>query len=156
MKKGVFLLALATLLVSPIVSYGETKEKKCEEKCLNLCSDKDDKSHADCMTYCMDQCLRERLTANYNLSPEQKSDLDSSKHCTESGPASANILVASVMDDKDQPCYVGGKVAAYCSRNAPYYNVFSGDCYQDLQECKKADGDLSTVEGSGGCVRCSK
>ncbi|MDD2336347.1 MAG: hypothetical protein PHD01_07195 [Geobacteraceae bacterium] len=96
MIKGVLLIALATLLVSPIVSYGETKEKKCEEKCLSLCSDKDDKSHADCMTYCMNQCMRDRLTANYNLSPKQKSGLDSTKPCAETETATVNIMVASV------------------------------------------------------------
>lgn len=156
MNKRMLLMALAALLVFPVVTYGETKEVKCEEKCLKSCSDKDDKSHADCMTYCMDQCLRDRFTGSYNLLPGPKSDLDSSKLCAEAGTTTKNTRVASVFDDKDQPCYVGGKLAAYCSRNNPYFNAFNNNCYQNLQECKKADGDFSGVEGSGGCVRCSK
>ena len=111
MKKRMILLALATLLVTPMNSYAET---------------------------------------------ELKTGLDSSTPCTEFGTANAKIIFASVMDDKDQPCYVGREVTAYCSRNNPYFNVFDSNCYPNLQECKKADGDLSTVEGSGGCVRCSK
>jgi hypothetical protein len=64
-----------------------------------------------------------------------------------------NIVVAA---NNDQPCYAGGKYVGNCSRTAPYYNVFSGECYSTLQDCKKADGDLSNVQGSGGCVRCGK
>lgn len=66
------------------------------------------------------------------------------------------LLMASVYDDKDQPCYAGGKHVGNCSRNRPYYNVLNGECYATLDECKQADGDLSSVSGSGGCVRCGK
>lgn len=68
----------------------------------------------------------------------------------------ANISVASVYDDKDQPCYAGGQYVANCSRNSPYYNVLNGECYSSLQECKQADGDLSNTQGNGSCVRCGK
>lgn len=67
-----------------------------------------------------------------------------------------NITVASVYDDKDQPCYAGGQYVGNCSRNNPYYNVLNGVCYASLQDCKQADGDLSTVQGNGSCVRCGK
>ena len=67
--------------------------------------------------------------------------------------ATRNIMVAS---NDDLPCYAGGKYVGNCSRNESYYNVFNGECYSTLQDCKKADGDLSSTQGSGGCVRCSK
>jgi hypothetical protein len=67
-----------------------------------------------------------------------------------------NAIVASVYDDKDQPCYAGGQYVGNCSRNSPYYNVLNGECYSSLQDCKQADGDLSTVQGNGSCVRCGK
>lgn len=67
-----------------------------------------------------------------------------------------NIFVASVYDDKDQPCYAGGQYLGNCSRNNPYFNVFNGECYPSLQDCKKADGDLSSNQSSAGCVRCGK
>lgn len=67
-----------------------------------------------------------------------------------------NVIIASVYDDKDQPCYAGGQYVGNCSRNNPYYNVFNGVCYSSLQDCKQADGDLSTVQGNGSCVRCGK
>ena len=159
MKKGMLLMMLVVLMAIPLASYAETKDK-CELKCLKLCSNKDDKGHAGCMTVCMDRCLRDQLTSSRNLPALSKSDLDSSNPCAEAGTekesVTKNIVVASVMDDNDQPCYVGGKIAAYCSRNKPYYHTFSGECYPTLQECKKADGDLANVQGSGGCVRCGK
>ena len=67
-----------------------------------------------------------------------------------------NTVVASAFDDKDQPCYAGGKHVGNCSQNKPYYNVFSGECYSTLKDCKKADGDLESVQANGGCVRCGK
>ncbi|WP_295054701.1 hypothetical protein [Sulfuricurvum sp.] len=67
-----------------------------------------------------------------------------------------NVIVASVYDDKDQPCYAGGQYVGNCSRNSPYYNVLNGECYSSLQDCKQADGDLSAVQGNGSCVRCGK
>lgn len=62
----------------------------------------------------------------------------------------------TIVSNKDQPCYAGGKYVGNCSRNQPYYHVFSGVCYTTLAECKKADGDLSGTSGSGGCVRCGR
>ena len=73
--------------------------------------------------------------------------------CSGSDPGPGGVLIAS---DKDQPCYAGGQYVGNCSRNQPYYNVFSGSCYATLDACKKADGDLSRTSGSGGCVRCGK
>lgn len=67
-----------------------------------------------------------------------------------------SVTVASVYDDKDQPCYAGGQYVGNCSRNSPYYNVLNGECYSSLQGCKQADGDLSSVQGNGSCVRCGK
>jgi hypothetical protein len=70
----------------------------------------------------------------------------------ETGGATKVMLAA----ENDLPCHVGGKYVGNCSRNKPYYNAFSGECYPTLQECKKADGDLSSTQGSGGCVRCGR
>jgi hypothetical protein len=66
---------------------------------------------------------------------------------------SRSIVLAS---DSDQPCYAGGKYLGNCPRTAPYHHVFNGTCYATLDDCKKADGDLSTAPGSGGCVRCGR
>lgn len=159
MNKAMLSMLLVALLVIPMVSDAETLEN-CETKCLKLCSGKDDKGHAGCMKFCMETCMRDKQKDSRELSTVSNSDLEGSKSCAETvmgkESASMNILVASVMDDNDQPCYVGGKIAAYCSRNKPYYHTFSGVCYPTLPECKKADGDLSTVSGFGGCVRCGK
>jgi hypothetical protein len=80
-----------------------------------------------------------------------------SKFCAEADTRETvrtnNPMLAS---NNDQPCYAGGKYVGNCSRNQPYYNVFSGACYATLQDYKKADGDLSSVQGSGGCVRCGR
>jgi hypothetical protein len=65
-----------------------------------------------------------------------------------------NKIYALAFDDNDLPCYVGGQYVAKCSRNNPYYNAFSGECYATLKDCKKADGDLADAPGSGSCVRC--
>jgi hypothetical protein len=159
MKKGMLLMVLVALMVIPLVSYADTKDK-CQSKCLNLCSNKNDEDHAGCMTVCMDRCLHGNLMKSRNLSELPKFDLNSSTLYAEAGTGkesvTKNIVVASVFDDNDQPCYVGGKYVRNCSRNKPYYNAFSGECYPTLQECKKADGDLANVQGSGGCVRCGK
>lgn len=156
MKKGMLLMVLVALMVIPLASYAETKDK-CESKCLQLCSNKDDESFNGCMKVCMAKC---KPTDSHNLPMPSKSDLNSSKPCAEAGTEKesviTNIMVASVFDDNDQPCYVGGKYVRNCSRNKPYYNVFSGECYPTLTECKKADGDLASAQGSGGCVRCGK
>jgi hypothetical protein len=68
----------------------------------------------------------------------------------------SNVVFASIYDDRDQPCYAGGKYVGTCSRNSPYYNVLSGECYSTLQDCKRADGDLSDALGHGNCTRCGK
>jgi hypothetical protein len=151
-------VAVIFLLTIPLASYAETLAE-CETKCIKHCGSggKDDESFNGCMKVCMAQC---KPTGSRNLQEPSKSDLNSSKPCAEAGTekesVTKNIVVASVLDDLDQPCYVGGKYVRNCSRNKPYYNVFSGECYPTLQECKKADGDLASVQGSGGCVRCGK
>lgn len=159
MKKGMLFIVFVALMVIPLASYSETKEK-CESKCLKLCSNKDDKGHAGCMTVCMDRCLRDQHTDSRNLPAPSKADLDNYKLYAEAGTIkeneTKNIVVASVFDDLDQPCYAGGKYAGNCSRNQPYYNVLSGACYATLGDCKKADGDLSSAQGSGSCVRCGR
>jgi hypothetical protein len=70
----------------------------------------------------------------------------------ETGSISNHLLVSN----NDLPCYVGGKYTGNCSRSNPYYNAFNGGCYPSLQDCKKADGDLSNTQGSGSCVRCGR
>jgi len=40
-----------------------------------------------------------------------------------------HIVVASVYDDKDQPCYVGGKYVGNCSRNKPYLHLFPSSSF---------------------------
>jgi hypothetical protein len=140
--------AVALFLVAiPMVSYSGTYAD-CETKCLKLCSDKDDKGHPGCMTVCMDRCSR---------SNHSQSKGDNHKLCAEADTREMvrtnNPMLAS---NNDQPCYAGGKYVGNCSRNQPYYNVFSGACYATLQACKKADGDLSSVQGQGGCVRCGR
>ena len=154
-------MALVALMVTPLASYAETKEK-CEVKCIDRCGsyDKTDKAFNNCMRFCMAECLPGKPTSSRNLPEPSKSDLNGSKPCAEAGTEKesviTNMVVASVFDDNDQPCYVGGKYTRNCSRNKPYYNAFSGECYPTLQDCKKADGDLSSAQGSGGCVRCGK
>jgi hypothetical protein len=91
---------------------------------------------------------------------QEKSDLNSLKMCTEAVPqtesVTTNSVVASDYAANDQPCYVGGKYVGNCSQSSPFYNALNGECYSRLQDCKKADGDLSSTSGSGSCVRCGK
>lgn len=80
-----------------------------------------------------------------------------SKPCAEADARETGSIVNPMLaSNNDLPCYVGGKYVGNCSRDKPYYNAFSGGCYPSLQDCKKADGDLSNTQGSGGCVRCGR
>lgn len=168
MKKFAMFSAVAIifLLAVPMMSYAETGEKcaaDCVDKCSSLGSGKE---YATCLENCLNGCY-DKPTGIPEVPPPtpvdtsmEKSDLNSLKSSTEAGTEIMSdvmiIAAASGFDDLDQPCYVGGKVAHYCSRNSPYYNAFSDECYSTLQDCKKADGDLESAPGSGGCVRCGK
>jgi hypothetical protein len=156
MKKGMLFMVLVALMVVPMISYAANKEK-CESQCLQLCSGKGDEDHAVCMKLCMNQCMRDKHTDNRDLKEPSQSDRNSFKPCIEADTikesVTKNIVLAA---DNGLPCYAGGKYVGNCSHAKPYYNVFSGECYPSLQDCKKADGDLSKTQGSGGCVRCSK
>ncbi|TRZ88816.1 MAG: hypothetical protein D4R88_06915 [Methanosarcinales archaeon] len=134
MKKMRLVLGVLTILVllAGVASAG--CEDDCDgpfQTCLNLCrqTTKEDSPEAG---KCADHCLVGVSGCVKKCEAKNKKD------------------------DFDQPCYVGGKHAGNCSRNKPYYNAFSGECYATLQDCKKADGDLESVPGSGGCVRCGK
>ena len=86
-------------------------------------------------------------------------NLNNSGLCAESEAeevGTIDMILASALSDKDQPCYAGGKYMGNCSRLEPYFNVFSGGCYRTLEDCKKADGDLQNPARSSGCVRCGK
>ncbi len=159
MKKIMFLITLIALLVAPIVSYAETKEE-CESKCIDLCHNwYNDEDFNGCMRVCMAQCKPGKPTGSHNLLVPSKSDLNNSKTCAEveaNEEIDITNLVFASLSDNDLPCYAGGKYVGNCSRAEPYYNVFDGECYSTLNECKKADGDLSNAAGSSGCVRCGR
>ncbi len=170
MKKLLLFLVVAVmfLLATPILSYAESGQE-----CASNCSDQCDylgsgPEWAACTESCLKGCMDED-TGIPDVPPptpvdpsESKLDLNSSGTCVAFGSeketvvANANIMVASSSDDLDQACYAGGEYVGNCSRSKPYHNVFNGECYATLQDCKKADGDLESVPGSGGCVRCGK
>lgn len=161
MKKGILVMMLVVLMGTPLASYAETKEK-CEVKCIDRCGsyNKNDKDFNNCMSFCMAECLPGKPTSSRNLPDPSQTALDSSMPCAEAykekESVTKNIVVATARDDNDLPCYAGGKYMGNCSRNKPYYNVFSGECYPTLHDCKKADGDLSSAQVSSGCVRCGR
>jgi hypothetical protein len=159
-------VAVIFLLAIPVVSYAETGQE-CASDCVNKCAPLGSgKEYATCLENCLKGCydkptgIPEVPPPTPANPPKTKSENNSSKPSAEAGTEKesmiTNIVVASVFDDLDQPCYVGGKYVGNCSRNKPYYNAFSGECYPTLEDCKKADGDLEKVQGSGGCVRCGK
>lgn len=158
-----FLMVLVTFLGIPMASYAETGQK-CASDCVNKCSSLvSDKEYVTCLENCLSGCY-DKPTGIPDVPPptparhsKEESDLNSSAETgTEEENTNKNIAASSVFDDSDQPCYVGGKVAGYCSLNNPYLNVLNATCYSTLQDCKKADGDLATAPGYGGCVRCGK
>jgi hypothetical protein len=158
MKKVILFTALIALIVTTLPSHAETKEK-CESKCIDQCGsyNKSDKDFNNCMRVCMAECLPGKSTSSRNLLEPSQSALESSKPCadaeTRETGRTTNLMLAA---EKDLPCYAGGKYVGNCPRNQPYYNVFGDACYATIGDCKKADGDLSSVQGSGGCVRCGK
>lgn len=160
MKKIMFLMVFVALLVVPIASYAETLEE-CESKCIDLCHHWDnDEDFNGCMRVCMAQCKPGKPTSSHNLLVPSKSDLNNPKTCAEVEANEeidiTNLIFASLADDKDLPCYAGGKHVANCSRGEPYYNVLDGECYSTLNKCKEANGDLNSPYTSGGCVRCGR
>lgn len=160
MKKIMFLMVFVSLLAVPIVSYAD-----CASDCVNKCAPLGSgKEYATCLENCLKGCYDTPpvpdvpLPTPANLSQE-KSDLNNSNTCTEvdaNEEISITDLLFAALSDKDQPCYVGGKYVGNCSRLNPYYNVFSGGCYSTLEKCKEKDGDLNSLYGSGGCVRCGR
>ncbi len=146
--------------------YAETAQT-CASNCVSKCSPLGSgKEYATCLENCIKGCYDKGtdvppVPAPTPVTPSKsQSDLNGPKlcaeTCTEKADTSENIVVASASTDKDLPCYVGGKMAGYCSRLLPYLHVFSDTCHSTLQDCKKKDGDLASVPGSGGCVRCGK
>lgn len=165
MKKELMFTVLVAVLAVPMVSHAETAQE-CASNCVEQCSGggtvKDDDIYKNCLHSCLNGCYG-KPTGVPDVPPptpvpsSSKSGLDSSMLCAEMETESTGkIVVASAYDDFDLPCYVGGKYVRNCSRNKPYYNAFNGDCYATLDDCKKADGDMSSASGSGGCVRCGK
>ncbi|PIV66767.1 MAG: hypothetical protein COS10_04535 [Nitrospirae bacterium CG01_land_8_20_14_3_00_44_22] len=158
-------VAVIFLLAIHMVSYAETGQE-CASNCSSQCNSLGSgPAWASCMENCLSGCY-DKPTGIPDVPPptpvdpsKTKSDLNSSMHSAEAGmkkESVMNIVVASSRDVLDQPCYMGGKYAGNCSLNKPYYHVLTGECYSTLKDCKEADGDLASVPGSGGCVRCGK
>lgn len=158
MKKIMFLMVFVTLLVLPMVSYAD-----CASDCVNKCSPLGSgKEYATCLENCLKGCYDEPSVPDVpppQPASRRKSDLNNLKTCAEveaNEEIDITDLVLAALSDNDLPCYAGGKYVGNCSRAEPYYNVFDGECYSTLNECKKADGDFANVPGYGGCVRCGR
>jgi hypothetical protein len=152
----VFVFAVICVFTTAIVYYAEAGEK-CAADCVGKCSHHGSgKDYAACVENCLKGCFDKPtgippVPEPKPVTPSKpKSDLKNfnSNFCAnaEKESASSTIVVASASDDKDQPCYVGGKYVGNCSRNKPYYNAFNGECYATLKDCG----------GSSSCVRCGK
>ena len=167
MKKDILFIAFVAILIIPFVYCAETWAD-CGSDCANKCARHGSgKDYAACLENCLKGCLDNDppqvppVPEPKPVSPsESKSDqknFNSNMYVEAENEKNASMIIASSSyDDLDQPCHVGGKYVRNCSRNNPYYNPFNGQCYATLKDCKKADGDLSTVSGPGGCVRCGK
>jgi hypothetical protein len=152
-----FMIVIVFIFASVMVSYTGA-EGDCGSNCSSQC---DHLGSGPEWAKCMENCLRGCLNNNPpNVPPVpsptpvkpsgSKSDLknfnSNSYVDRELDEVNTPIVVVSVYDDNDQPCYVGGKYVGNCSRNKPYYNAFNGECYRTLQECG----------GSSSCVRCGR
>ena len=157
MKKLVLLMAMAlvVLLAVPVVSTafncGEGTCKSSESCCnSNICCPAGHNLYCSGSNTCYSTVSAAKADCGDNytvcVSPASSQEKESE---------TPNIVIAS-LSDNDQACHVRGKIVAYCSRLHPYYNVFSGECYSTLENCKTADGDFSDVPGYGGCVRCGR
>jgi hypothetical protein len=161
----VFMIIIIFMFATTLISYTEAGGNcgsNCSKQCEHLGSGPE---WARCVENCVKECLKNDPPPVPPVPPPtpvkpsgSKSELknfnSNSYANTEQDEVSATIVVASGLEDNDQPCYVGGKYVRDCSIKKRYLHVLSDECYATVEECKKQDGDLRNTPGFGGCVRC--